>query len=298
MKERLTAGNIIFHIVNYTVLIAITIICIYPFYYLLINTISSNELSARGDIMFIPREIHFTNYFQVLQIPGLARSAWVSVSRTVIGTILPVLVAAFLGYLFTKPMWGRKFWYRFVIASMYFQAGLIPYFLTVIRLGLMNSFWVYILPLVVQPFSVLLVKTYIESTPASLQESAEIDGAGTFTIFWMIVLPLIKPILATVAIFAAVAQWNMFMDTLLFITDQNLHTLQFTLYRYISQAGVLARLIQAGAGADVAVAMANAQTATSVRMTVTVVVTLPILLVYPFFQKYFVKGIMIGAVKG
>ena len=298
MKEKYTLGNIVFNVINYTVLISITIICIYPFYYLFINSISSNELSARGLIMFLPREIHFTNYWQVLEIPGLARAAYISLSRTLVGTILPVLTAAFLGFLFTRPMWGRKFWYRFVIASMYFHAGLIPYFLTVLRLGLMNSFWVYILPLVVQPFSVLLVKTYIESTPVSLQESAEIDGAGTFTIFWMIILPLIKPILATVAIFAAVLQWNMFMDTLLFITDSNLHTLQFTLYRFISQAGVLARLIQAGAGADIAVAMATAQTATSVRMTVTVVVTLPILFVYPFFQKYFVKGIMIGAVKG
>jgi len=300
MKYKTTPGSIAFSIFNYTFLIIITFLCIYPFYYMLINTISSNELSSRGVIMFLPREMHLTNYTQVMLLPGLSRAAFVSVARTVIGTIIPVVVSGFVGFMFTRPMWGRKFWYRFVIASMYFSAGLIPYFLTISRLGLINSFWVYILPFVMQPFSILLVKTYVESTPTSLQESAEMDGAGTFTIFMRIILPLIKPILATIAIFAAVGQWNMFMDTLLFITDQSLHTLQFTLYRYIAQAGLLARLVQAamlGGGTDIAQA-AHQQTDTSVRMTVTVIVTLPILFVYPFFQKYFVKGIMIGAVKG
>ena len=304
-KYPLTAGNVIFNIVSYTILITFTLLCIYPFYYLLINSISANHLSQRGLINFIPREIHFTNYIQVMRLPGLSQAAFISISRTVLGTILPVLASSFLGFLFTKPMWGRKIWYRCVIASMYFHAGLIPYYLTIMRLGLLNNFWVYVIPFIVQPFNILLVKTFIESTPVSLQESAELDGAGTIRIFGYIVLPLIKPILATIAIFSAVGQWNSFMDTVLFITNQELFTLQFVLHRFISQAGFLARMIQAGGagvgGVDVgaaAVAAANAQTPVSVRMTVTIVVTLPILFVYPFFQKYFVKGMMLGAVKG
>jgi len=299
MKYKRTVGGTAFTVFNYIFLLLITFLCIYPFYYIVINTISNNEMSAAGEIMFIPRQLHFTNYIRVMGLPGLSRSAFISVSRTVIGTCATVVVAGFVGFMFTKPMWMRKFWYRFVISSMYFSAGLIPYFLTVSRLGLRNNFLVYILPLVVQPFSILLVKTFVESTPPSLQESAEIDGASTLTIFWKIVFPLIKPVLATVAIFAAVGQWNMFMDTLLFITNQDLHTLQFTLYTYISRAGLLARLVQAAQlDAPGLAAVANMQTDTSVRMTVTVLVTLPILFVYPFFQKYFVKGIMIGAVKG
>ena len=299
MKYKRTVGGTAFTVFNYIFLLLITFLCIYPFYYIVINTISNNEMSAAGEIMFIPRQLHFTNYIRVMGLPGLSRSAFISVSRTVIGTCATVVVAGFVGFMFTKPMWLRKFWYRFVISSMYFSAGLIPYFLTVSRLGLRNNFLVYILPLVVQPFSILLVKTFVESTPPSLQESAEIDGASTLTIFWKIVFPLIKPVLATVAIFAAVGQWNMFMDTLLFITNQDLHTLQFTLYTYISRAGLLARLVQAAQlDAPGLAAVANMQTDTSVRMTVTVLVTLPILFVYPFFQKYFVKGIMIGAVKG
>jgi len=290
----------VFNFFNYFILLLFTFLCIFPFYYLVINTISSNELSARGEIFFLPRQLHLTNYWQVFRIPGLLRAAQVSLMRTTIGTLLPVLTAGYVGFMFTKPMWARKFWYRFVVASMYFSAGLIPYFLTLVRLGFQNSFLVYIIPGIMQPFSILLVKTYIESTPISLQESAEIDGASTMTIFVRIVLPLIKPILATVAIFAAVGQWNSFMDTLLFITTDRLHTLQFVLYRYISQAGALARLVQqaGGGGFGDFANLVTQQTATSVRMTVTVVVTLPILFVYPFFQKYFVKGMMIGAVKG
>ncbi|MCL2377959.1 MAG: carbohydrate ABC transporter permease [Defluviitaleaceae bacterium] len=302
-KHPKTVGNVIFSAFNYLVLITITVLCVYPFYYVFINSISANELSAGGQIMFFPREVHFTNYIQVMRLPGLARAAFVSVSRTVLGTIFPVLTAAFMGYLFTKNMWGRKFWYRFVIASMYLSAGLIPYFMVMIRLGFMNNFWVYIVPSMVQPFSILLVKTFIESTPPSLQESAEIDGAGPIRIFFFIVMPLIKPILATIAIFAAVGQWNAFMDTVIFVTDSDLWTLQYVLHRYLNAAGALAQLLRGAAAAGVnvdvgAIMAANPQTPTSVRMTITMVVTLPILFVYPFFQKYFVKGMMIGAVKG
>jgi len=302
VKSELTFGDVVFSIINYTVLIGFTIICVFPFWYIFVNTISNNEMSAAGEIVLFPRGLHFSNYLSMREIPGLFQAAFISVSRTAIGTIATVIAAAFLGFIFTREMLGRKIFYRMLIASMYFNAGLIPYFITIMRMGLLNSFWVYIIPLIVQPFSVLLVKTYIESTPISLQESAEIDGAGPLRIFVSIILPLSKPILATVAIFAAIGQWNSFMDTVLFITDERLWTLQFVLHRYISQAGFLARLIQsamAGVGVvDIAAIMANEQTPTSVRMTVTMVATLPILFVYPFFQKYFTKGIMIGAVKG
>ena len=298
----LTAGNVTYMVICNFVLIAFTLICVYPFYYLIINSISANNLSAHGHINFLPREIHFTNYVTIFRLQGLARAAFVSVSRTFLGTVIPVAVSAYMGFMFTKPMWGRQFWYRFVVASMYFHAGLIPFFLTIMNLGLLNSFWVYIIPGIMQPFNILLVKTFIESTPISLQESAEIDGAGIFRIFVSIILPLIKPILATIAIFSAVGQWNAFMDTVLYITNQEYFTLQFVLHRFLNAAGVLARMIQQGGGAidvgAVAVQAATRQTTTSVRMTITVVVTLPVLFVYPFFQQYFTRGIMIGAVKG
>ncbi|MCL2360868.1 MAG: carbohydrate ABC transporter permease [Defluviitaleaceae bacterium] len=300
IKHPMTVGNAVFNIFNYTFLIILTLLCIYPFYYVFINSISANELSARGDIIFVPRQVHITNYLQVIRLPGLPRAAFISVSRTVLGTAFSVLACGFLGYLFTKPMWGRKFWYRLLVASMYVNAGLIPYFITLFRMGFMNSFWVYVIPLIVQPFCVLLVKTYVESTPISLQESAEMDGAGPLRIFFYIILPLSKPILATVAILVAVGQWNAFMDTLLFVTNQSLWTMQFILQQYLNDAHRLAQQILAMDGQiDFAlIQRMQAQTPMSVRMTVTMIVTFPILLVYPFFQRYFTKGIMIGAVKG
>ncbi|MDD3261230.1 MAG: ABC transporter permease subunit, partial [Oscillospiraceae bacterium] len=148
-------------------------------------------------------------------------------------------------------------------------------------------------------FNIILVKTYIESIPHSLQEAAEIDGAGVLTIFGKIILPTCKPIMATVAIFSAVAQWNSFQDTLIYITDSKLYSLQYLLYQYINQANSLAQMVRTSGGSGMNMAaLATQQTATSIRMTVSVVVVLPILFVYPIFQKYFVKGIMIGSVKG
>ena len=212
----------IFDVLNYTLFALFTLACIFPFYYLFINTISNNDLSSRGLVMFYPRGFHLSNYTEVFKIPGLATATLVSVGRTVIGTVLTVAASGFLGYLFTKNgMWGRRFWYRFLIVTMYFNAGLIPWFLTMRNLGLTNNFLVYVVPGIVSPFFIILVKTFVESTPIALQESAQIDGAGYFTIFYKIIMPLITPILATIAIFSAVGQWNSFQDTLFLVTNRS-----------------------------------------------------------------------------
>lgn len=288
----------LFHLLNYTMFALFTLACIFPFYYLFINTISNNDLSSRGLVLFYPIDMHLTNYMNVFKLPGLGLAALVSFGRTVLGTALTVIASAFLGYLFTKnEMWGRKFWYRFLIITMYFNAGLIPWYLTMLNLGLVNNFLAYILPAVVSPFFIILVKTFVESTPLALQESAQLDGAGYLTIFGKIIVPLILPILATIAIFAAVGQWNSFTDTLFLVTDQRLFSLQFILYRYMNEATSLAQLMKQSTGSG-GMNLANMATPTSIRTTVSMIVITPILLVYPFFQRFFVKGIMIGAVKG
>lgn len=295
-----TKEDILFNVANYTFFALITLVCAYPFYYLIINSISNNELSALGDVRFIPEGIHFENYRQVLQLDGLSLAAIVSIARTVIGTAATVLASAFLGFIFTQEkLWKKKFWYRFIIITMYFNAGLIPMFVTMKTIGLTNNFWVYILPAIVQPFNIILVKTYIESIPKSLQEAAEIDGANILQVFFKVVLPNCTPILATVAIFSAVAQWNSFQDTLIYITDQKLYSLQYLLYTYINQANSLAQMVKSSTGSlSSVVSAATTQTPTSIRMTVSVIVVLPIMFIYPMFQRYFVKGIMLGAVKG
>lgn len=287
-------------VLTYTLFGLFAFICIYPFYYIIINTISANDISARGDIIFLPQQLHFQNYLDVFKIPGLWDATVISIGRTVIGTLLSVGASAFLGFMFSQEdMWGRKFWYRFTIITMYFNAGIIPWYLTMRSLNLTNNFLAYILPAVVSPFFIILVKTFVESTPKELQQAAEIDGAGVLTFFVLIMLPVIKPILATVAIFAAVYQWNSFQDTLLLVTNNKLFSLQFILYQYINQASSLSSMINLqNSGSTAMMSLARKQTTVSVRMTVTVIVVAPILLIYPIFQRFFVKGIMIGAVKG
>lgn len=297
IKSR-TKSDRVLDVFIYTFFSLFGFVCIYPFYYIFINTISNNKLSEKGSIIWLPKDIHIQNYIDAVKIPGLGQAAFISISRTLIGTALTVFFAAFLGYMFTRDtMWRRKIWYRFVVITMYFNAGIIPWYLTMMNLGLTNNFLGYILPAVVSPFYIILTKTYVESLPMELQEAADCDGAGVLTIFLRIILPISKPILATIAIFAAVGQWNAFQDTLLLMTQEKFYTLQFILYRYLQSSQSLSAIINATSGSAEAM-IANAQTQTSIRMTVTIIVALPILVVYPLFQRFFVKGIMMGAVKG
>lgn len=299
-RMQVSTADKLISITIYVLFSLFTFVCIYPFYSIIINTISANDLSAKGEVIFLPKQIHFQNYIDVFKIPGLWNAFVISLGRTVIGTLLTVGASAFLGFMFSQDdMWGRKFWYRFTIITMFFNAGIIPWYLTMRSLHLTNNFLAYILPSIVAPFFIILVKTFVESTPKELQQAASIDGAGTMTIFFKIILPISKPILATVAIFSAVNQWNSFQDTLLLVTDNKLYSLQFILYNYINQASSLSTMVNLqNAGSTAMASLATKQTTTSIRMTVTIIVVAPILLVYPFFQRFFVKGIIIGAVKG
>jgi putative aldouronate transport system permease protein len=295
-RIRQTSGDMLFDFVNYTVFAVFTLLCVLPFYYLFINTISDNDLVRRGLITLIPSGFHLNNYAQVFKLRGLGQAAFISIARTLGGTALTVLASAFVGYLVTKKMWGRKFWYRYIIVTMYFSAGLVPWYMNMVMLRLNNNFLAYILPGIVAPFSIILVKTYIESIPQSLEESASIDGAGIITVFFKIILPLTKPILATIAIFAAVSHWNSFMDTLFLMTNEKLFSLQFVLWRYLNEANYLASIMRSGSTA--VVDASQVLTPRTIQMTISMVVVLPILCAYPFMQRFFIKGIMVGAIKG
>jgi ABC-type glycerol-3-phosphate transport system permease component len=278
---------------------AFTIACIFPFYYIFINTISDNNMVSMGRIALIPHGIHFSNYVNVMKLRAILPAAFVSFSRTIIGTIITIIAASFPAYAFTRgEFWHRKFWYRYVIIIMYFGAGVIPTFLTYRLIGIYNTFFAYVLPALVTPFNLILCKTYIESMPPSLEESAEIDGAGYLRRYAQIVLPLCKPILATIAVFAAVGQWNSFMDTVLYIRTSSLFTLQYVLYNYLNEANAIIDIVRTDPAAMADMDISKMITPTTVKYTISMVTVLPILLVYPIFQKYFVKGIMIGAVKG
>lgn len=298
-KYQLTFGNIVFNIVNYTIFGLFTLVCIFPFYYLFINTISDNDMVLKGTINFIPRGIHLSNYISLLNVSDLASSFMVSVTRTILGTALMVMASGLVGYLVTqKEMWGRSFWYRFMVVTMYFNAGIVPTFLNMQMLGLTNNFWVYIIPGIVAPYNIILVKTYVESIPSELAESASIDGASHMLIFRKIIWPLSKPILATIAIFGAVGHWNSFTDSLIYMqSSPELYTLQHRLYVYLNQASNLKSLMQSGGSVSEA-AMQSALSGKIIKYTISMVTVIPILVVYPFLQRYFEEGIMLGAVKG
>ena len=300
-KTKFTVGDVIFNILNYAFFGIFTLSCIFPFYYLFINTISDNSLVRIGAINFIPKGLHLQNYISLLGAQEILDAFLVSASRTVIGTTLMVVVSALAGYLMTKQeMWHRKIWYRFLVITMYFNAGLVPTYLNFLMLGLTENYLVYIIPAIVQPYNIILVKTYIESIPAELEESAFIDGASHMKIFRNIIWPLSKPILATIAIFGAVGHWNSFMDSILYMSGTpELQTLQHRLYIYLNQTTSLANIMSAGVSSSQATnAMAGVMDAKTIKYTISMVTVIPILAVYPFMQRYFEKGIMLGAVKG
>ena len=291
-RIRLTRGDMIYNVVGTIIFLMITLVCLYPFYYLLICTISDQKMVDLNQIILLPHGINFKNYIEIFQVQNLANSAAVSVLRTVITTAVSLVVTSYMAYFFTKQnMWGRKIWYRFTVITMYFSAGLIPIYLNNKMLGLVNSFWIYVLPACVSVYNMVLVKTNIEGMGPELEESAYLDGAGYLTRFFRIVLPLQTPILATVALFTAVGQWNDFFTTKLYITNTKLYTLQYLLYELLQQVTAAANQIEGGNPYATI-------TPTGIRLTLTAVVVIPIICVYPFVQKFYVKGLMVGAVKG
>ena len=287
-----------FDIFNVLILTVFTFLCLYPFYYMIIFSIS--EPARAGQVMFWPQGFTLFNFQQVFQLRGIGQAFFMSVLRTVVGTAVTVFCCSLLGYLFSKQeMPARTFLYRALIITMYVSGGLIPTYLVFINYGLFNSFWVYIFPAAVSAFNVILVKTYIEQLPASLEESAMIDGAGYFRIYFWIIFPLSLPIIATIAVFAAVGRWNAWFDTYIFTNRDELRTMQVLLRNFIEESHRIARLIQEGGGIHEAeLAAGRMLSPRGVQITVTVIATLPILFVYPFMQRFFMKGIMIGAVKG
>lgn len=296
-KPKLTRGDIIFFVLDYGFFTLFTITCIFPFYYLFINTISNAKAVTMGEVNFLPKGINFQNYKGVFQLGDLGQALTVTVARTIIGTALMVIASAFVGYLVTKKeMWHRKFFYRFLVITMYFNAGLIPWYLNMNMLGLTDHFAAYIIPGIVAPYNIILVKTYIESIPSELEESAFIDGASFFTVFRKIIWPLSKPILATIAIFGAVGHWNSFQDSLILMQGSNgakFKTLQHLLYEYMTKTSNI--------GAVANKSNSNVDFANNLlvlKYTIAMVTIIPILLVYPFMQRYFEEGIMLGAVKG
>ena len=279
---------------NFFPLIVFAFLCVYPLYFIFINSISGADAVVRG-VYILPEDFSLEFYKSLLQMPNIPNSIVVSVARTVLGTALTVICSSFLGYMVTQselPM--RKWVYRFVVATMYFNAGLIPWYILMVNLGLKNNFLLYILPSAVGAYYVVLSKTYIESIPASVEESAKIDGAGVLTIYARLILPMSMPIIACLIVFCAVNQWNAWSDNFYLVSDPKLSTLQYQLY--MNLANESSNITNTTSSSSLL--RSKATTELGLRYALSMLTVLPIILVYPFMQKYFVKGIMLGAVKG
>lgn len=293
MKKKSSVADKIFVICNTLFMIAFVTITIYPVLNTLAISFNDGVDAVRGGIHLIPRKFTLRNYEIVLHKENIVTGAYITVLRTVIGTLTALVANAVLAYIVSRKRFLFKaqlsfFW----VVTMYVNGGLIPVFLLYKNMGLTNGFWVYIIPGMVSAFNMLVLRTYMVGLPDSLEESAQLDGAGYMTIFAKIISPLCKPVYATIALFVAVGQWNSWFDAMLYNRMKGeFTTLQYELMKLLSS------VMQQSGSADSAKNVSDAITPTSIRSAATVVTMLPIICLYPFLQRYFVTGLTIGGVK-
>ena len=297
-KRKPMRRDIAFPIVNTIILCVLMLVTLYP----VINTvaISFNDGTdaLRGGIGLLPRVFSTKAYYDLLTDPLIYTAFGISVSRTVITTILNVILTSMLAFALSRKEYVlRNVITMLMVLTMYVNAGLIPNYLLISKtLHLSKSFWVYIIPTMFSCFNMIVIRTYISGLPEALAESARIDGAGDLRIFWQIIFPLCMPVLATVALFVAVGSWNQWFDTQLYNgSKKNLYTLQYLLKMKLATS--MQSMNAANTSAD-ALVNATKSTPVTIRCAITVVSAAPILVVYPFLQRYFVTGMVLGGVKG
>lgn len=286
----------IFMILLYALMTIVGIATLYPFVNILAISLNASEDTVRGGIYLWPRVFTLDNYRTIFQYSNLLTAFGNSVLRTLLGTLAGLFSASLIAYsLSRKDFVARRFVSLALAFTLYFSGGLVPVYMLIRDLNLLNSFWVYILPGLVSAWNVFILRSYIDGLPYVLQESAKLDGANDLQIFAKVILPLCKPVLATIALFLAVGQWNAWFDTFLYNGGRtSLTTLQYELMKILQNTSASGGNSDAVHGGQ---ELANRVSPESIRMSVTIVATVPILVVYPFLQNYFVKGLTLGAVK-
>lgn len=293
IKESL--GSRIFDVCLFIFMLLFAFCMVYPFWNQLIISLNEGTDTVLGGLTFWPRKPTLQNYQYVFMRMNLPKGVFMSVARCVVGTVTSILCTGLLGYIVTiKYFVGRKFMRILFLITMYFGGGMIPTYLLYVQLGLIESFTVYWLPGLLSAYNMILISNFIEGLPDSLPESARIDGANELTIYFKVILPLCKPVIAALAIMIAVGHWNSWWDVYIYNPSGTYDTLQMYLRKILLDAEAASKLMNDQKKYQ---AMRNL-TPGSVRAATTMIVTIPILCVYPFFQKYFVGGITIGAVKG
>ena len=292
--------NIIFTIVNTGILILLSVIMIYPLLNTLAISFNDGLDAVKGGITIWPRKFSLKNYDIVFHMYTIYDAFFISVTKTIVIVITNIFFTSMLAYALSRSEFVlRKPITVIFVLTMYFNAGLIPNYLLIKDLNLLNTFQAYWVPNIISAFNLIVIRTYMKSIPDSLMESAKIDGAGHFRIWWRIIMPLCKPTLAVIALFVAVGSWNSWLDTLLYNSgDQKLSTLQYELQKLLASA-MNAGTNQGGMAGAAAIAGQGGTVTTplALRAAITIVASVPILCVYPFLQRYFVSGLTIGGVK-
>lgn len=284
-----------FDYINYTFLLIFSFVALYPFIYVFVGSLNEGMDYMRGGVYFFPRVFSFDNFTMIFNDNRLFVGFRNTIARTVIGVVTGTFFTAMVAYAMSrKDLPFRKAIIRFNIFTLFFNGGLIPYFMVLKYLNLLNNFWVYIIPYLYSVFNMIILQNYFKDVPEEMHESAIVDGAGEFRIFLKLYLPISKPIVATIALWIGVFHWNSFFDSMVFTTDAELQTLQFFLVKLIKEAS----FAQGEAAARVPAQVVRTTSITTIRYAAIVVSTIPILAVYPFMQRYLIKGIMVGSVKG
>lgn len=282
-----------FDVINTIIMGFLALLTIFPFYYVLIVSVAKYEDIMKQLIYLIPKALDFSSYEIILSTNLITNALGVTLFITIFGTLLSMAVSVTGGYALSKKGFpGRKLIYALVIFTMFFSGGLIPYYLIVKGIGLINSIFSMIIPMAVSTFYIILLKNYFEEMPASIEESAKIDGANDLYILYKIIVPTAAPVIATICLFYAVDKWNEYYSAILFVSDDKKYPLQMVL------RGIILNFTQLkGQGGFDRAAASRPIYTKSVQMAVVVLTTVPILLAYPFIQKHFTKGIMFGSVK-
>lgn len=291
---RRTREDIIVDTIIYVLLAIIFFLCAYPFWYGLVLSFNDSIDTAVGGVYFWPRKWTLENYKKFFNDATWFKGFGVSVARTLIGGTLTTIFTMLVSYGLSEPkLVFRKLYMSLFVFSMYFSGGLIPYYVLLRNLGLLNSFLVYIIPWLMHTFFIFIAITFFQDIPGALKESAKIDGATEFRIFRSIIMPVSLPLMVTILLFSAVGHWNSWFDSAFYVTNKNLRTLGYLLMEAINQANVPNNAVSAAAAAS-----GSKVDPLAVRVTAMMISVIPILFSYPFLQKYFVTGLTIGSVKG
>ncbi|OME93671.1 MULTISPECIES: carbohydrate ABC transporter permease [Paenibacillus] len=293
MFKRRTKCEAFFDIFNNFGMLIVCFLTIYPIWYVLVNAFNDGQDAMRGGIYWWPRMFSLENFSAVFQSSGIMTAMGITVTKTVIGVFIHVLFTAMVAYAFSrKGLIGGKIYILLGTVTMFFGGGLIPTYLLIKDLNMLDSFLVYIIPAMFSFFDLIIFMTFFREIPDGLEEAAKIDGANDWSIFLRVVLPVSMPVIATIALFHGVYQWNDYFTGVIYINNTDLQPIQTYLYKVVAQSSSNQMMAQVPGG------VAKTVTSQSIKMATMVVTTAPIVFVYPFLQRYFVKGMMIGSIKG